>query len=109
MMPCLFVQTCPVPAVDSNSDSTLPCGGRGVCLPASGTCSCFKGYRGAACGDCENDYQNYTARGSCIKVPVPTCLDNVWNGLEFGIDCGQFGGCRRCGANDIELPKVGRP
>ena len=75
-------------------------------MPATGTCYCFKGYIGEACELCDNNFQSYYDGGPCIKVPEPTCHDNVKNGLEFGVDCGQLAGCKRCGANEMELPRV---
>jgi hypothetical protein len=64
------IKTCPAPPPNTKSDVTKPCGGVGVCLPGTGTCSCFKGYVGDMCERCDNKYQSYRNNsGPCIKVP----------------------------------------
>jgi hypothetical protein len=70
LMDCPFVSsTCPVPL--SGAGANKSCAGNGICLDASGQCSCFVGYRGADCGQCALGWKplnNNDNSGSCVKV-----------------------------------------
>ena len=62
---CPFVlKQCPVSV---HNHSATQCGAAGLCLLASGECSCFRGYVGAAC-----------------QVCVCVCQLPVWAGLFGG-------------------------
>ena len=41
-----------------------------------------------------------------LQVTEPTCTDGVKNALEYGVDCGELAGCRKCGSDIVTLPKV---
>jgi hypothetical protein len=43
--------------------STAVCSGSGACLPASGTCACFKGYTGPACQGCTANFVRLSGVG----------------------------------------------
>ena len=58
-------EDCPAPAACAAPEgSDEPCGGHGLCLPATGQCACFPngGYTGAACGECAAGFAR--SRGS---------------------------------------------
>jgi hypothetical protein len=63
---CPGIFSCPVG--DANAivgDRSLPCVGKGACVPATGTCKCEPGYAGANCGVCA---EGHTATsGVCAK------------------------------------------
>ena len=61
-------EDCPAPAAcPAPEGSDEPCGGHGLCLPATGQCACFPngGYTGAACGECAAGFAR--SRGLCVK------------------------------------------
>ena len=61
-------EDCPAPAAcPAPEGSDEPCGGHGMCLPATGQCVCFPngGYTGAACGECAAGFSR--SRGVCVK------------------------------------------
>ena len=61
-------EDCPAPAAcPAPEGSDEPCGGHGLCLPATGQCVCFPngGYTGVACGECAAGFTR--SRGFCVK------------------------------------------
>jgi hypothetical protein len=61
---CIVPLDCPLPsALDDGvylGNPTLSCSGNGVCMRATGTCSCSKGYAGEGCDECDEG-NNYVA------------------------------------------------
>ncbi len=79
---------CPV------GSSGVACSGRGVCLPATGTCRCFLGHTSAACDGCASGLLPLPS-GACPVVPRArrvSCDNGVRDGNEEGVDCGPVCG-----------------
>jgi len=65
-------ETCPEDCPDlkqcpSHGDNSMPCCGVGRCIPSTGTCECFAGTFGAACGECAEGY--FRKDGVCKLRP----------------------------------------
>jgi hypothetical protein len=97
LMAC--IADCPVARKSCPAVNDVQCNGKGSCLPASGTCSCYAGYTGAECQQCA---VNYVAvgpvcmRGLRSSVMSTSCSNDIQDGLETGVDCG--GVCSPCSA-----------
>lgn len=79
---------CPVPILSCESSTLMPCGGQGVCLAASGTCSCFEGYSGPSCQECAPSYLRSGTTCTFLPGALASCVDQVRNGDEEDVDCG---------------------
>lgn len=66
------VSVCPLAGMNNT-----PCGGKGMCLPASGVCQCFKGYTGDACEACDADFVQIMAGGPCVYLPGAVCTSTT--------------------------------
>ena len=53
-------------------DPSQPCGGNGVCIKASRTCSCFFGYTGLTCGSCSPGFRPFP-----IGRSGPSCISSL--------------------------------
>lgn len=85
-----FLGTCPIGLQIGSSGNATVCSSAGACKQGTGQCSCYTGYTGTACDDCELDYLCVFTHGPCIFLPgtTATCDDGVKDGNEVGVDCG---------------------
>lgn len=80
---------CPVPA-----DSDQPCGGRGRCMPGTGSCECYteQGYVAADCSQCDNGWfssGSMCMRSVTVAAEIPDEEDPADDGEDGGEDAGS--------------------
>ena len=69
-------------------------------MPASGVCSCNRGYVGVSCSECDDGFITSSAPSAAVRTCVylagarSTCNDGVRDGGETGVDCGGL--CSAC-------------
>ena len=88
---------CPASFLSPNQSVAVYCSGHGRCVARAAECSCYLGYIGNDCSQCDTQYRRLRPHGPCVLIPGSrsSCTDGIKNGNEEEIDCGGPN-CRVC-------------